>query len=127
MEGRNWICWPVSASLSGQRVALSNPTAARGSHGEVQACHRDSIPDGAESEDCGVTIHGYVTFHNLHTDTVYITLPSANLDETENLHDPDLFHDKIRAEVEARKVTKPGKPFDPFKNATHVANIVGSK
>ncbi|KAI0793177.1 hypothetical protein C8Q75DRAFT_547778 [Abortiporus biennis] len=53
---------------------------------------------------------------------------SANLDEISDLKDPDLFYDKIKDEVKARKPPPIGRnPPDPFKNATFVAEVITSK
>ncbi|KAH8107794.1 hypothetical protein BXZ70DRAFT_997460 [Cristinia sonorae] len=49
----------------------------------------------------------------------------ANLDECEAFQDPEIFYDKMKMEINARKT--PASKADPFKNATYVAGIIGSK
>lgn len=52
----------------------------------------------------------------------------ANLDEISDLQDSDLFCDKIRAQVNARKPrTSEKNPPDPFKNPTQVALTVTTR
>ncbi|KAI0074642.1 hypothetical protein K474DRAFT_1665173 [Panus rudis PR-1116 ss-1] len=51
----------------------------------------------------------------------------ANMDEINDLQDPDLFYQKVKDEVNARRPPATMNGADPFKNATEVALIVASK
>lgn len=53
---------------------------------------------------------------------------AANLDEINDLQDPDLFYNKIKAEVEARTPQTPSKSVsDLLRNASYVASIVAAR